>query len=575
MATVYRFGIFELEVESSRLLRRGREIKIQEKPFQLLAVLLEHAGEVVGREQLRERLWPSDTFVQFDDNLNTTVKRVREALSDSADRPRYVETVPRKGYRFIPPVERLSADTEEPARKGRPWWPWTMVAVAALAIGVGSWWTLRAHSSSSTKMMLAVLPFRNVGGSAEQDYLSDGLTEELTAHLGRMAPRKLGVISRSSVAQFQRRAEDVQRIGQELGVRYVLEGSVGQVDGEINVTAQLVEAHDRTHVWAETYARPASELLKIERDVARAVAEALAIRLLPAEESALARAGTTNTAAYDAYLAGMYQWDRGTEQSFRNALSNFEQAVALDPGYGLAHTGIAKTYLELAAYRFVPADEAYRQAQEHVAMALRVDDSLPEAHSLSAALLEKTSPNSPGIGEAYRKAIELNPSAARVRRDYAFYLLDQKQPAAAVLQTAEAVRLDPLSASMRCYHAWILFCAERFREAQEQVSQASAVDPNYPFALYIQGHLFLHDKKWDAAIAQFQRAVAASGRTPKYLNALAGAYLKAGRKGEARELLAELERQSKTKYVPPDFLRRLRSEIENTPTLTNLAEPRP
>jgi len=398
------------------LLRQGREIKIQEKPFQLLAVLLEHAGEVVGREQLRERLWPSDTFVQFDDNLNTTVKRVREALNDSADRPRYVETVPRKGYRFLPPVEKLSAGGEGPAQKAQPWWRWALVATAALAIGLGAWWTLRAHSSSSTKIMLAVLPFRNVGGSAEQDYLSDGLTEELTAHLGRLAPRKLGVISRSSVAQFRQRADDVRRIGQELGVQYVLEGSVGRVDGEINVTAQLVEASGRTHVWAETYARPASELLKIERDVARAVAEALAIRLLPAEESALARAGTTNTSAYDAYLAGMYQWDRGTEQSFRNALANFDQAAALDPGYGLAHTGIAKAYLELAAYRFVPADEAYRRAREHVTMALKVDNSLPEAHSLSAALLDKASPNSPGIGEAYRKAIELNPSAARVRR---------------------------------------------------------------------------------------------------------------------------------------------------------------
>jgi Tfp pilus assembly protein PilF len=190
-------------------------------------------------------------------------------------------------------------------------------------------------------------------------------------------------------------------------------------------------------------------------------------------------------------------------------------------------------------------------------MALKVDDALPEAHALSATLLEKTSPNSPGIGEAYRKAIELNPSAARVRRDYAYYLLDQKQPAAAARQTAEAVRLDPLSASMRCYHAWMLFCLDRFREAQEEVRRASAIDPNYPFALYIQGHLFLHDKKWDSAIAQFQKAVSTSGRTPKYLNALAVAYLKAGRKDEARGVLAELEQQSKTKYVPPDYLRRL------------------
>jgi TolB-like protein/DNA-binding winged helix-turn-helix (wHTH) protein len=577
----YRFGLFELDLVSQRLLRQDQVVRIQEKPFQLLAALVENAGEVISREQLRARLWPSDTFVQFDDNLNTTVKRAREALSDSAERPRYIETVPRRGYRFIPPVERLPAEPERPAllhtqstlSRSSPsvslGWAFVLLAVAFLAAGSGYLFHRQSHAFSfsqneisQNKIMLAVLPFRNLSGSSEQDYLSDGFTEELIAHLGRLAPRKLGVIAESSVAGMQNPMGNISRVGHDLGVSYILEGSVSRIDGQVNVTARLVQVSDQTQAWTETYARPAQELLTIERDVAKSIAEALAIRLLPSEENALARAATTNTEAYEAYLAGVYQFDRGTEQSFQNALTDFERAIHLDPEYAMAHDATARTYLELEGYHFLSSEEAYRKAQEHVALARKLDDDLPQTHALLAALLQKMDPHSPGIDEAYRKAIELNPSDAYVRREYALYLLSAvKQPNAAIAQILEAARLDPLSVRTRCYVAWILFSAARFGEAQEQVTRALALDPNFPFALYIQGHLFEHDHRLEAAVMQFQKAVNSSGRTPKYLFTLADAYVQAGRKGDARRILAELQQQSKAQYVSPDYLRRLSDHV--------------
>jgi adenylate cyclase len=379
--------------------------------------------------------------------------------------------------------------------------------------------------------MLAVLPFRNLSGDASQEYLSDGITEELIAHLGRLNPAKLGVISTRSVMRLKNKTDDLPSISDQLGVGLVLEGSVRQMDGRIAVTAQLVRVSDRTHLWSETYETLTSDALY--RTVSRGVAKALAIRLLPADEAALARALTTNTAAYEAHLAGLYQWNRGTKESFQAALESFRRAGDLDPAYPLAHIGLAKCYFELGEYRFVPRDEAMAKAREHIAIALKLDDTIPEVHALAAAVLESSDPTATGIDEGYRKAIQLTPSDARVRR------------------------LDPHSASAHSHAAAVYFATGDFRHSWEESERALAFDPNYPFALQIQGRLYLREGKTESAIAQLQKAVAASGRTPKYLYALARAYLAAGSLEPARQLLAELKEQARLAYVPPEYLDRL------------------
>ncbi|HJT87237.1 MAG TPA: winged helix-turn-helix domain-containing protein [Bryobacteraceae bacterium] len=549
--------MFELDLRDSVLLKDGRPVHIPDKPFLMLALLLEHAGEVVTREELRQHLWPSDTFVEFDDNLNTTVKRVREALGDAAGQPRYIQTVPRRGYRFLPPVERL----EEPARKSRTSAIAAAIAAAAI-LAAGSTWLLQAHFASTPKRtLMAVLPFRNVSGDAAQEYLSDGVTEELIAHLGRLSPSKLGVISVTSVMRYRQTSEDAGRIGRELGVRYLLEGSIRKAGDRIAVTTQLVNVTDGADLWSETYDRPAGDLAAVQREVATGVAQALALHLLPGEAAVLARADTTNTSAYDAYLAGLYQWNRGTRDGFQEALQDFERAVALDPSYALAHDGIARCYLELGDYRLIPPEEAAAKAQQEVSTSLRLDDSVPESHAIAAALLDRTSPAATGVDEGYRRALDLNPSDSIARRTYAMYLLGRGKKSEAAAQAMDAVRMDPLSPSAHSYAGWVLRGAGDIRGAWEQSRRALELDPNYPFALYIQGHLYQHDGNFERAIGQFQKAATASGRAPKYVYALARAYLAAGKKDPARKLAVELREKSASGYVPPEYLEQLKNVL--------------
>ncbi|HYL75308.1 MAG TPA: winged helix-turn-helix domain-containing protein [Bryobacteraceae bacterium] len=559
----YRFGTFQLDPRTRELLKDGQRIRIQEKPFLMLAFLLERAGEVVTREELRERLWPSDTFVEFDDNLNSTAKRVRETLGDTAERPRYIQTVPKRGYRFIPPVEILSNAAEQPSAQPvapirRPRIILSAAIALALALGASAYvW----KSLQPQKITLAVLPFRNLSGDAAQDYLADGVTEQLTAHLGRLSPSKVAVISVTSAMRFKNTAEDVPSIARQLNASYLLEGSVRRLDGRFDVTAQLVRASDRTHAWAETYSLPADDFLRLQDKVVRGVAEALAIRLLPAESALLARAATTNTAAYDAYLAGLYQWNRGTRQSFQAALEQFGRAAALDPGYALAHDGMAKCYLELGDYRFIAPEEAMAKAQAEVSIALKLDDTIPESHVVAATVLDRTGPTAAGVDEGYRRALALNPSDARARRSYAMYLLGRRRNPEAVAQIEQAVRLDPLSPSAHSYAGWIYYSAKDPKRAWAESQRALELDPNYPFALYIQGHLCQDERKYDRAIAQYTKAVTSSGRTPKYLYALAQAYLAQGKRDPARQILAELQQQAKTAYVPPDYLQNLAAKL--------------
>jgi TolB-like protein/DNA-binding winged helix-turn-helix (wHTH) protein/Tfp pilus assembly protein PilF len=563
----FRFGVFELDLRARELRKQGRLIKLQEKPFATLALLLEHTGEVVSRDQLRERLWPADTFVQFDDNLNSAIKRVREALGDSAESPRYVETIPRRGYRFVPPVER----TPSPAPARRRVGPLAVsagLAAALLLMALAALLLTRPGKTASGRTILAVLPFRNLSGDPGQEYISDGMTELLIAHIGRLNPGRLGVIARSSVIGYKAAPQDVRKIAADLEVAYVLEGSVRSGGGRIAITAQLVEARGRTQIWSETYDRPAADLFAIQRDVARGIAEALAIHLLPEQEAALARASTINTEAYDAYLKGLEEWHRGTKESFQAAAAAFERAAALDPNFALAHDGAARAYLSLTDYRFLPAEEGCRKARQQVDIALALDPTIPQSFELSAEVLNKADPNASGVNDAYRRALELNPSDAYAQRTYAMYLLGRHRSQEAIAHVLEAVRLDPLSPATWTYAAYALIDTNDAARSQEHVKRALALDPNFPFALYVQGRLHEAAGKLTDSIAAFQRAVASSGRTPKYLYALAKVYIKAGQRPEAAGILRELQAQSATGYVPADFIQDLSKRLNETAAST-------
>ena len=569
---VIRFGVFEVDLRARELRERGRRVKLQDKPFQTLALLVQRSGEVVTREELRARLWPSDTFVEFDANLNTAVRRVREALGDSADKPRYVETLPKRGYRFLMPVEGWSGDSAagspaaEPIARSRKnsRLIWLGAAGALLILGLVSLTLRRSNRQQAIqphRIMLAVLPFQNLSGRADEEFVSDGMTEEMTTQLGRLDPEHLGVIARTSVMRYKGGAEDVRRIAQELGVDYVLESSVRRDLGQLLVTAQLIQVRDQTHLWAETYARPPGQIFQVQRDVARHIAQSLTLKLLPGREIALARAETTNTAAYEDYLRGRYQWALGTEAGFRSGLAAFEDAAAKDPNYAVAYAGIARSYLSLGDYHFEAPDVAQREAANAMERGMSADKSIPELYLMQAVVRDRADPKPPGIEEAYRHALDLNPNYAEAYEDFALYLRGQKRLPEAVEEVRKGLELDPASPNANVCAGWTFLSAGMDNDASKVLQKALTLSPNYPAALYFLAKMEDQHGQRDQAIADLQRAVLSSGRTPKYLYALGMLYAEVGKKNEARELLSELQRQSERRFVDSAYLATLRAKI--------------
>src|SRR5262245_25663349 len=395
------FGSFEVDLESGELRRQGVKIKLQDQPFRLLALLLERAGEVVTREELRDELWPADTFVDFDHSLNTAVRKLREALGDSAETPRFVETLARRGYRFMAPVAEQgptaqpapSADVEvaAPSPPLTTRWPpfarrvVVIAAVLSSAALVAYWVGGRPRARPQpARLTLAVLPFDNLSGDADQEYLSDGLTEEMITQLGRLEPNRLKVLARSSTWKYKRAVRDIGQLRRELGADYVLEGSLRRAGERVRVTAQLVKVDDQAQVWAETYERDLRDALIVQSEVAEAVARTITVTLTPAAQTRLARARPINAEAYEDYLRGRFFWNRRTEAALKQALGYFREAIAADPEYAPAYSGLADSYLSLGASSIVgglPPRQAMPEAKAAALKALQIDGTLAAAHT--------------------------------------------------------------------------------------------------------------------------------------------------------------------------------------------------
>ncbi|MGO8792355.1 MAG: winged helix-turn-helix domain-containing tetratricopeptide repeat protein [Terriglobia bacterium] len=577
----FRFGVYEVDTMAGELRRSGLKIRLQEQPFQILSALLDHPGEIVSRDDLRRRLWPDDTFVEFDHSLNTAIGRLRDALGDSADNPRFIETLPRRGYRFIAPVERpngaassptveqvpvIAPPTEARPRPRRVWRFGMAGLVLVVAVGAGLL-MLRQHSPATVptgprKIMLAVLPFQNLSGDPKQDFASDAMTEEMITHLGRLTPQALGVIARTSVMKYKGSKADVKTIGRDLRVDYVLEGSVRRAPGQIDITAQLIQTSDQTHLWAESYERPLSDLFTIERDIARRIAQSLALQLLPAREAALARATTVNTEAYEAYLEGLQRLREGTQTGFQDAAVSFGRAAEIDPNYALAYDGIARAYLQEADYHFISSDDALTRARPAIDKALALDESIPESHVLLAEALHLANPRDPGIERAYQRAIELNPSNADAHIAYALYLREARRYDEALAEAETAPRLDPLAPFSYVASGWVLLSMGRRDDAVREFNQSLAVEPNYPAGLYFLARAYEEQGRVPEAIGLLQKAVATAGRRPKYLSALGNAYAQAGNRNEAQKILDELRRQSAKEYVEPEMISSLAAKLK-------------
>jgi TolB-like protein/DNA-binding winged helix-turn-helix (wHTH) protein/tetratricopeptide (TPR) repeat protein len=556
---ILRFGVFELDVRTAELRKAGRRIRLSGQPLQILEALLRRPGEIVTREDLQQTLWPGDTFVDFERNLNSAVKRLRAALGDSADTPRYIETLPRRGYRFLVPVE-VDAPTRAALPPAIPDPRPAPVSIGAsrrlaaavvgvavvIAIGVVIWRTRPVPSpvfQPEQVKSLAVLPFQNLSSDPDQVHFADGMTDALITSLAQI--KSLKVISRTSVLSYKSTARPIPAIAKELAVDAIVEGSVMRAGDQVRITAQLIHGPTDRHLWAASYDGPLADVLALHSQVARAVAHAINVHLSSPEGARLRKVDRVDPAVHELYLRGRHLLMRRTEPELERALGYFQQAVAEDPQFALAYVGIAQVWDALGSWAgYVAPKDAYPRAKAAAAKALAIDDTLAEAHTALGSVNELHDWNIAEAERRYQRAIELNPSYAEAYSRYSLLLSRTERVAAALEAAVKARALDPLSLEMNVGLGLRLAAAGKPQNALEQLLSAVELDPNY-FDSHI--HLaYIYDRLGSAAeaIRVGERAVALSRRNAHAVNALAAIYVRQKQYSRARALLAELGARS-------------------------------
>jgi TolB-like protein/DNA-binding winged helix-turn-helix (wHTH) protein/Flp pilus assembly protein TadD len=593
---VYRFGVFQVNLSARELRKHGMRVRLPGQPFCILTMLLEKPGEVITREEMQQKLWASDTFVDFEHSLNSAIKKLRAALGDTSENSRYIETVPRAGYRFVAPLEevpanlRPGADAQPTADRSdvhaaegesprRTWVTLTVISILFIA-GLGAyfqWSRSRGRlQRPGGRLMLAVLPFDNLTGDAGQDYFSDGLTEEMIAQLGRLDPEHLGVIARTSVMHYKRAQVQMDQIARELGVQYVLEGSVRRDSNTVRITAQLVQVKDQSRVWARQYDRELSSLLTLQGEIAQEIADEIHLTLHNGHEKIAAdskpAAPPSSYEAYDLYLKGRYFWNKRTKDGFQQATEYFQQSIAKDTNYARAYAGLADTFGLMSTWGVVPQNEYMPKARAAALRALQMDESLAEAHTSLALVAENYNYDWQTAEKEFRRAIQLDPGYATAHHWYAECLSWQGRFEEALAESERARQLDPLSVIIATDHGAILYFSRQYDRAIAQTSAALEMDPSFARAQgilvsayeqkgrfaealdYIEQHQPLPNSAWTWAAragvygpwgrtAQAQHALAKAERlfehTPWETTGLAPVYAVLGRKDQAIAMLQE------------------------------------
>jgi TolB-like protein len=540
---VVRFGTFEVDLRAGELRKHGLRIRLQEQPFQVLAALLERPSEIVTREELRKKLWPADTFVDFDHGLNKAINKIREALSDSAENPRFVETVARRGYRFLVPVEWLG---EKPSLAA----PTTDRGIAPDALSRSP----HALSPAAGKIRLVVLPFQNLSGDPEQEFFSDGLTEEMISQLARVSPQRLGVIARTSAMRLKGAKGDVVQIGKQLQLDYILEGSVRRVGSRVRITAQLIQVHDQTHMWVASYDRELADVFAIQREVAESVARSLALELLPGTSKALARRTPINPAAYEDYLKGRYYWNRFTGEETRKAIAHFERAIEREPDYGPAYDALSLCFVQLCFLNVLPPKEGYPVAKAAALKALSIDDTLAEARGAVALCNLYNDWDWTAAEEQFKRALLLDHGGALIHHEYALYLAAMGRLKEAQEEDKQALSLDPLSLLYHTALARLFYFAHDDDRALEECRKALELDTSFHMAHGQLGLVYARKRMFGEAVSAFQEAIALSRGNPAYLAAMGHAYGQAGMRREAVEALEKLHEISTQRFVSSYFM---------------------
>jgi TolB-like protein/DNA-binding winged helix-turn-helix (wHTH) protein/Tfp pilus assembly protein PilF len=567
-----RFGVFELDLRTRELRKAGGKVRIQEQPLCVLVSLLERPGELVTRDELRQKLWQSDTFVDFDTGLNKAITKIRDVLGDSAASPRFVETLPKRGYRFIAPIEKLAPERRAPGpappeamppevrgpnaaespRGAFGYGGRAKLAGAGLAVllllAVVAWLRWSRNSPPARLRSIAVLPLDNLSGDSNQEYFADGMTDELITDLAQI--HSLRVISRTSVMQFKHTKKSLPQIAAELNVDAVIEGSVVRSGNNVRVTAQLLDARKDRHLWAASYEREMTDIIGLEGQVAKSIADQVKVKLTPEEDARLAKRRPTNPEAYDALLKGRFLWNKRNGAAAEKAIGYFRQAAAIEPGNAEAWAALAGCYASLGAdIGSVDPAKAVPEARAAVAKALELDPNLAEAHGTLARIKLWYDWDWAGSEREYRRAIELNPNDSMIHLGYSHYLLVRKRFDEALEENRRALDLAPLDILCSMHLAWLYYDSHDGEKAVAQSKRVLEMDPAFTGAYLYVARGYELQGKWPETIAAYEQARGSYG--VQYLAGVAHAWAASGNRRQAEAALAKLNEFSKQNYVSP------------------------
>jgi TolB-like protein/DNA-binding winged helix-turn-helix (wHTH) protein len=582
---VISFGSFEADLHTQELRKQGVRLRLPGQSFHILSMLLEHPGELVTREELQQALWPSDTHVDFERGVNAAVNRLRDILGDSAENPIFIETLPRRGYRFIAPVPGLSGkdvhseDNRAPLAVALPPSPVpkppaastllvrnTLLTLAALTgallaiVVLGSFGTYFIRKSSwyqkgqaPRKIQLAVLPFVNLSGDPNQEYFSDGMTEEMITQLGKLDPERLGVIARTSAMLYKSVKKSTPQICHELGVDYILEGSVRRADNRARMTAQLIQCSDQTHLWGDSFERDIVNILALQADVAGQIAQRIDLQLTPQQQRSSKNVKLVIPEAYYSYLQGRFYSNQLTEDGLKKGIGYLEQAMHADSDYAAADAALADAYLLLGVFEYWPPQMAFPKAKAAASKALEIDPNSALAHSALGAVYDFYDWNWLAAAREYECALQLDPSDAWARLHTSNHLLITGRTAEAFSQLSRAIELDPLSFLINEQRALALFFTRDYDHSIEVSRKLLELEPNFILAREVLARAYEAKGMHEEAFDEWLKTFVLKGER-KYADRLSRARVNLGLSGAqqlmARTNLQRLQGPSQRRQVP-------------------------
>lgn len=541
-----RFGDnFELDPGAYQLRRSGHALRLERIPMEILLLLTEHRGQLVTREQIVERVWGKDVNLDVDNSINGAIRKIRQILKDDSDEPRFIQTVTGRGYRFAAPL-RASEPTQKPPPPPPPSrrsWLAPAAALLLLAAAAAVFLVTRSRRpplAPEQRAMIAVLPFENLTGDVRQEYFSDGLTEEMITQLGQRDPQHLGVIARTSVMHYKNDRPPLDQVARELGVQYVLEGSVRRDPNDVRVTAQLVRASDQTQLWARQYDRKPADLLTLQGEIATAIANEIQTSL--GRPTTAARDDSAGSAhafpAYDLYLKGEYFLNKRRVPDIQRAIRYFQEATATDPTYARAFAALADANTLLSGYSSLPPQPLIAAARASAVRALQLDSSLAEAHTAYALIVQNYDWDWERAEREFQRAIALNPNYATAHHWYAEHLMWRGRFDEALRESERARRLDPLSLIIAADNGAILYFSRRYRQAIDKWRSVLQMEPDFPRA-HIIFLAFVEQGMYDEAFADVE-AQRPWLPAPLYWSDLVFINARAGRMPDARHAMQEL-----------------------------------